>query len=620
MRAGPFIWQTAFECSIFPGTRIKPTTAPYFEMAGAVMSIPHEPGRETPSRWQAMVFMLKTRVFKVRRGVIELSSRPPRHGAGPAMGNTRVIAEKRAKLWREITAAEFPLTAGKVENLRRAARAFHGVVVPAGATLSFWRQLGRTTRAKGFTEGRELREGCLVPAIGGGLCQLSGLLYQAALEAGLEIVERHGHSRVLPGSSAELNLDATVFWNYVDLRFRGNTDWRLEVELTADELVVRIRAAKAGRTIVPAVVETKAPRPAPSGDCLTCGMVSCFRHPAATAAHAPAMGHSAFLLDARWPEFDDWCADHSREGDRWLLPLDGHRWNKPNYQWTPPSGVKVRHATWVTLMRSIRQRRLPAQGAGRQRQLLEGEAALARRYAEMIDPTCRNIVVSQNLLPHLWKTGALGGRSFDVLMERWPMDELQRRLDLAKAAHPESTTLGDFRANPELLLAEREALAAAGRLVTPHRAIARHFGERAWLLDWKMPEPLELRPAARPSVFFPASRLGRKGAFELAAALKGGIGADLEYLGRADEGAADPFTGIACSQTTASGLAAARVLVLPAWIEHQPRLALLALASGIPVIATEACGLPDHSLFVRLPHPDPDELRKALLSVLSPFM
>ena len=584
------------------------------------MSIPHEPGRETPSRWQAMVFMLKTRVFQARRGVMELSTRPPRHGAGPAMVNARVIAEKRVKLWREITAAEFPLTAGKVENLRRAARAFHGVVVPAGATLSFWRQLGRTTRAKGFTEGRELREGCLVPAIGGGLCQLSGLLYQAALEAGLEIVERHGHSRVLPGSAAELNLDATVFWNYVDLRFRGNSDWRLEVELTADELVVRIRATEAGKAVVSADAETPARRPAPSGDCLTCGMVSCFRHPAATAAHAPALGHSAFLLDARWPEFDTWCAGHSRDGDRWLLPLDGHRWNKHNYQWTPPPGVTVRHATWVTLKRSIRQRRLPAQGAGRQRQLLEGEAALARRYAETIDPACRHVVVSQNLLPHLWRIGALGGRSFDVLMERWPMDELQRRLDLAKAAHPESTTLGDFRADPELLSAEREALAAAGRLVTPHRAIARHFGERAWLLDWKMPEPLELRPSARPSVFFPASRLGRKGAFELAAALRDGIGADLEYLGRADEGAADPFAGIACSQTTASGLAAAHVLVLPAWVEHQPRLALLALASRIPVIATGDCGLPEHPLLVCLPSPDAGTLRSALLSVISPVV
>src|SRR5690606_35089298 len=108
------------------------------------------------------------------------------------------LVELRSPLWRDMTPEEFPLTAGKVENLRRAAAAFDGIEVPSGQIFSFWRQLGRTTRAKGFVHGRELREGCLVPALGGGLCQLSGQLYQAALKAGLEIMERHAHSRVLP--------------------------------------------------------------------------------------------------------------------------------------------------------------------------------------------------------------------------------------------------------------------------------------------------------------------------------------------------------------------------------------------------------------------------------------
>ncbi len=576
------------------------------------------PERHVPGRLQALVFHLKSRALQLRRGLREIASRPPCHSAGVRHADAPVTAEKRAPLWRDLSAAEFPLTAGKVENLRHAARAFHGVEIPAGSTFSFWRQLGRTTKAKGFTDGRELREGCLVPAVGGGLCQLSGLLYQAALEAGLEIVERHAHSRVLPGSAAEQNLDATVFWNYVDLRFRADRDWRIEVELTAADLVVRIRSASGAKKISAAPVPQGAPRPAPSGDCLTCGMLECFRHPAATAAHAPAMGHSAFLLDASWPEFDHWCRGHSREGDRWLTPLDGRRWKKPNYRWAPPPGVTVAHATLTTLLRSFRQRRLPQQGAVRQRALLEGEAALARRFAAMLDPQCHHIVVSQNLLPHLWRTGALGGRSFDVLMQRWPMEELQQRLDHAKQSHPQSTTLGDFRADPDLLRAEREALAAAARLVTPHRAIARHFGDRAWLIDWEMPAPLEVQLSDQPTVFFPASKLGRKGAFELAEAFREGVAADLKILGRANEGAADPFVGIPCSTATAADLATAHALVLPAWIEHQPRLALLALASGIPVVATEACGLPEHPLLHLLSSPDPVALRTVLQAVLRP--
>ncbi len=547
-----------------------------------------------------------------------------------------MVVEKRSPLWGEPSAAEFSLTAGKVENLRRAARAFHGLEVPAGAVLSFWRQLGRPVRWRGFVAGRELREGCVIPAVGGGLCQLSGLLYQAALEAGLEIAERHAHSRILPGSSAEQGLDATVFWNYVDLRLRSGQPWRLEVTLTGSELVVRIyRAAVSGtgpeksRAAAPPVpvpvpdslsAASKSAAGSPethaAGDCLTCGMTECFRHPAATASHAPALGHTAFLLDARWPEFDAWCAAHSREGDHWLIPMNGRRWKKSNYAWTPAPGIRLRCATAVTLLRSFRQRRLPAQGAVRQAALLAGESAIARWYARHLSPECRHIVVSQNLLPHLWRTGALAGRTFDVLMQRWPLAELQRRLDLALAAHPGSSTLGDFRADPALIQAENEALAAAGRLITPHRAMAAFFGFRSWLIDWQFPAPLTRAPSARPTVFFPASRLARKGVHELAAALRQMPEVTAKVPGRAAESGPDPLAGIFWTPATPPELASAWAVVIPAWVEHQPRPALQALASGIPVIATASCGLPEHPLLHVLAAPDGLCLTTVLRGVL----
>ena len=582
------------------------------------MPEPTPADRESPKRWQAIAFHLKTRIFQSCRLFSELGRRPPKHTPQTPQTEVPIISEKRAPLWRDISAAEFPLTAGKVENLRCAARAFHGLEIPAGEIFSFWRQLGRTTRRKGYISGRELREGCLVPAIGGGLCQLSGLLYQAALDAGFQIIERHAHSRVVAGSTAEQDLDATVFWNYVDLRFSSTHAWQLQVELTASELVVRIRAATE-KVATPLKVPTpRLDRPAPTGDCLTCGMLECFRHPAATAEHSAANGHSTYLLDARWPEFDQWCRDHAHENDRWFIPLDGRRWKKPAYQWSAPPAVRVRHATMTTLLRAFRQRHIPAQGASRQRALLRGESDLAKKYAAMLHHQCRHVVISQNLLPYLWKSGALGGRTFDVLMERLPLELLQHRLDLAKFAQPESTTLGDFRAAPEIVLAERQALAAAGRLITPHRDIAAHFPDRAWLIDWEMPVPLVAAPSPRPVIFFPASRLGRKGAFELAAALRGEIDAELKFLGKATEGSTDPFAEITSSPAAIRDLASAHLLVLPAWVEHQPRLALLALASGIPVVATRACGLPEHPLLHQLNQPDPLALRLILRAILSP--
>lgn len=348
---------------------------------------------EPPTRWQGLIFGFKASVFRARRSLVEWRSRPPWHRVGGELVDGSVLGEARAALWSQLSEAEFPLTAGKVENLRISARVLHGVEVPRGEVFSFWRQLGRTTQSKGYTAGRELREGCMVPNVGGGLCQITGLLYQAALKAGLTVVERHAHSRLILGSMGEQNLDATVFWSYVDLRFKADFSWRLEVQLDATHLEVRIKA-DCGRPVATLPQREVVSREAPTGDCLTCNQRGCFRHPSATANHAPAMGHSAFLLDAHWPEFDQWCAGHSRAGDQWFVPLDGGRWKKPNYAWNVPEGVKVRYATMPVLMRSFRQRRLPVQGAVRQAALLKGDEQLAKYYAARISPECRHLVVA----------------------------------------------------------------------------------------------------------------------------------------------------------------------------------------------------------------------------------
>jgi len=122
------------------------------------------------------------------------AARVERHRAGDALADAGVVAERRSALWRDGREDEFRLVAGKVENLRVARRAFDGVVVPAGAVFSFWRQLGRPTRGRGFVEGREIRAGCVVPVIAGGLCQLSNALAACALECGMTLVERHAHT------------------------------------------------------------------------------------------------------------------------------------------------------------------------------------------------------------------------------------------------------------------------------------------------------------------------------------------------------------------------------------------------------------------------------------------
>ena len=148
---------------------------------------------------------------------------------------------------------------------------------------------------------------------------------------------------------------------------------------------------------------------------------------------------------------------------------------------------------------------------------------LARSYARNLSYDALHLVVSQNLLPFLWRAGALGGRTFDVLMTNLPIKKLQERLDFAHSLHPESKTLGDFRAPEWLVRAETEALENAGKIITPHTEIASLFAERANLLSWHLPKIQDPNPRAKnpkPVIVFPASTVGRKGVYELREALR----------------------------------------------------------------------------------------------------
>jgi VanW like protein/Glycosyl transferases group 1 len=512
-----------------------------------------------------------------------------------------------------------------VQNLRVAAAALNGLIIPAGEVFSFWKHVGRPVKSRGFVPGRELREGCVIPSIGGGLCQLSNALYGAALDANCEIVERHAHSRILPGSMAAEGRDATVFWNYVDLRFRSAIPLRLEVRLTQRELVVRMHdcdsLAQKGAAAPCQEPQfagldktaTAAPEDSRTGEleavesCETCGVASCFRHGAV--GNGAANGKTAWLVDAWWPEFDDYIQKHRAPADWLLLPLDGARWRVGSYRWKTLGFSRVRQAPWEVMIRSLVSRRLSAQGAERQRALLRFDEALARRYARALPFSATHLVVSLNLLPFLWRDGVLGGRTFDVLMTRQPLAALQSALDCAHEMHPGSRTLRDFRVSPELVAAESEALAEARHWITPHRGVAKLGGSRSVLLDWALPEVRQAE-GEKTRVVFPASTLGRKGAYELREVAKR-LGLRLALGGAVIE---EPQFWGDLDTTPASGhwLSGARVVVLPAWVEHQPRRLLQAIAAGVPVIASQACGLEGVSGVVSIPEGDAGALEVAL--------
>jgi vancomycin resistance protein VanW len=144
-------------------------------------------------------------------------------------------------LRRKLGDSDPQLQENKVVNLKIACPTIDGVLIKPSETFSFWRLVGEATAEKGYLEGMQLSRGEVVRGVGGGLCQLSNLLYWMALHTPLEVVERHHHSfdpfpdenRVLPFGSG-----CGVFYNYIDLRFFNPTNltFQIKVWLTDEHL------------------------------------------------------------------------------------------------------------------------------------------------------------------------------------------------------------------------------------------------------------------------------------------------------------------------------------------------------------------------------------------------
>lgn len=572
-------------------------------------------------RGQAVIFRGKASLLQLKRGFKNLfDSKIKRQTISDKLTNTSVIAESKTPLWTESAAEEQFLLAGKVHNLRIAVKKLNGLEISSREIFSFWKNVGQASRLKGFVVGRELREGCIIPNVGGGLCQISNALYDAALKSNFEIVERHAHSQIIAGSLAEQGRDATVFWNYVDLRFRSERAFRIEAFLGKDHLSIKFKSENAPKQFFQINGNSFKNNPKSkiqnqANSCATCGVESCFR--SLKPETNLKFGKTAFLLDEFSPEFDKYIQKTRNEKDVLFIPLDGKRFKKANYAWDLQGFAQMKQSFFVTFERSYKSRKLAAQGAERQENLLKMYEKLAENYAKNLSYDVLHIVVQQNLLPFLWKSGALGGRTFDVLMNSLPMKEIQKRLDFAFSLHSESKTLADFRAGENLLEAESEALKNANKLITPHTETAELYGEKAELLDWQIPKTKEINKAKNEkfTIVFPASTVGRKGCYELREAIRG-LDVKLITLGAIIEDA-DFWKDFDVENGAENWIEKADLVVLPAFVEHKPRRILQAVANKIPVIVSKSCGVENIKKVTIIEDGNSEQLRLAIRNNLA---
>lgn len=123
-------------------------------------------------------------------------------------------------------------------NIRLAAEALNGTIVGPGQEVSFNDTVGQRTEAKGYQGAAAYNNGEVVQEIGGGVCQVSTTLYNAALKAGMKISMRRSHtfepSYVTPG------MDATVSWGGPDFRFINTSSSAIGIKASYSNQTVTV--------------------------------------------------------------------------------------------------------------------------------------------------------------------------------------------------------------------------------------------------------------------------------------------------------------------------------------------------------------------------------------------
>ena len=130
-------------------------------------------------------------------------------------------------------------------NVENGASYFRRIVLSPEEKISFLQEIGGITEAHGFRKGEIVENGRMASGIGGGVCQVSTALYNAAEEAGLTVLTKFNHSRPVP--YAEEGLDCAVVDGYKDLIFKNSYKTPVYIEMWADgkELVCKIYGPKA---------------------------------------------------------------------------------------------------------------------------------------------------------------------------------------------------------------------------------------------------------------------------------------------------------------------------------------------------------------------------------------
>lgn len=132
-------------------------------------------------------------------------------------------------------------------NIRRAVNSINGTKLGKKEKFSFNQCVGKRTESSGYTQAKIIVDGEFVEGIGGGVCQVSSTIYNAAILAGLDIISSQKHSK--PVGYVKAGFDAMVNYGSSDLMFQNNTegDIYLVASCSGDSIKVCVYGCDIGK-------------------------------------------------------------------------------------------------------------------------------------------------------------------------------------------------------------------------------------------------------------------------------------------------------------------------------------------------------------------------------------
>lgn len=126
----------------------------------------------------------------------------------------------------------------KIHNITIASHKIGNIIIQPNQYFSFWKIVGEPNEKNNFKKGRNIVNEKISEEIGGGLCQLSSIIYFTALKTNLEITERYNHSLDIYKEEERftpLGADATVVYGYKDLRIKNTYSFPIQFSFTFEE-------------------------------------------------------------------------------------------------------------------------------------------------------------------------------------------------------------------------------------------------------------------------------------------------------------------------------------------------------------------------------------------------